>query len=139
MRRGQIVGNSRSWASGERQRKPQISLAHNPNARCSFRRLAKELKPRNRTQRRHGGKRQYAFLLERVHDWRVRVRQFTEEPGRLLPLALARNVRIVSASEGKDRKQMPLEVVVMQQVIPRLVIKRGDVGKRRRTELRMRR
>src|SRR5688572_1409038 len=139
MRRGQIVGNSGSWASGERQRKPQISLAHNPNTRCSFRRLPKELKPRNRTQRRHGGKRRYAFLLQRVYDRRVRVRQFTEEAGRLLPLALARNVRIVSASKSKDRKQMPLGVVVMQQVIPSLVIKRGDVSERRWPELRMQR
>src|SRR5687768_17768661 len=64
----------------------------------------------------------------------MRIRELAEKPGRLLPLALARDVRIVSPPESEDRQQVRVRAVVVLKVVPRLVIKRGDVRKRCRSE-----
>src|ERR1044072_4608403 len=113
MRGWQVVRHSRLWPRRDRQRKTKHALPHYPNTRRSLRCLTKELETRNLRQRRRDWKCRDAFLIERVHDRRVRVGQLAEESGRLLPLAIPRDVSVVNASECKDRKQVRIAAIVV--------------------------
>src|SRR5205823_14954018 len=64
-------------------------------------------------------------------------RNLTDNTYCLLPLALARDVAIVAATECKHRKPMRLVIVIVTQPTPRLIISARQLIQRCGTKFRM--
>jgi hypothetical protein len=54
-----------------------------------------------------------------------------------LPFAFARYVTVVASTKSEERKEVCVVVVVVVQIVPRLIIERGDLSKRRWPKLSM--
>src|ERR1700730_3398548 len=99
--------------------------------------MAKEHKASDVRSRYLSGNRFYRFARECLSKKDMGQCRFAEKAGCLLPLAFARNVRVVPSPESKDRQDVSFCVVVMTQPAPRLIISAGQLFERSRTELRM--
>ena len=100
LRRRQVVGEARLRARRERHREAQAAAAHHPHARRAV--AARErLVARDRRLRHRVGEGRDPLALERAEEPRLRRRELAEEPRRLLPLALAGDVRVVAAAEAR--------------------------------------
>src|SRR5262249_12485472 len=64
-------------------------------------------------------------------------RNLSKEGSRLLPFSLRANVAVVAAPEAQHVEQVALRLVVLHERLPRGVVSRRQLLKRRRAKLRM--
>ena len=134
VRRGQVVCDARLRARRYRQREVEGPAPHDPHARLPLA-AAEELEAREVGPLYLGREPLHVLRGERLGEQLLRERRLAEEARRLLPLALARDVRVVAATVCEDGELVRALVVITSKPAPSLIVRARQVVERRGTKL----
>src|SRR5204863_4536413 len=119
--RRQIIRDTGFCAGRDWQSEIKWPFTHHPDSGLPF---AAPKKHETRHVRPHDlcGERRYLLASESLAEPRMSESALAKEIHRLLPLAFTRDVGIVTATKGEDRKCMRLVIIVMTQPAPGLIV-----------------